>query len=82
MKRTLRLELWEVGLDEFVQRDELRARPFCVLQQCLVAWCLMTSSECQVAVALEVFVALENVQLRAVFRVAAVKELREPLCLC
>ena len=41
----------------------------------------MTSSECQVAVALEVFVALENVQLRAVFRVAAVKELREPLCL-
>ena len=43
--------------------------------------CLMTSSERQVVLALEALADLGDVQLRAVFRVVAVKGLQEPLCL-
>ena len=70
-----------VGLDVLVERDELHARDLvCVLQERPVAVVLDgLLGERQVVLAREVLADLGDVQLRAVLRVAAVKDLLEPL---
>ena len=77
------LELREVGLDVFVERDELRDGDLVwVLRERPVAVVLDDiHGERHVVLGLDELDDLVDVQLRAVFRVAAVKELREPLCL-
>ena len=59
--------------------DSARATVFAFSVNAWLEWRLMTSSEGQVVVALEVLADLVDVQLRAVLRVAAFKELQEPL---
>ena len=62
-----------------VERDELWARDFvCVLREVLLQWCLTLSSASVSSTRLEVLADLVDVQLRAVLRVVAVKELQEP----
>ena len=70
-----------VGLDVLVERDELRARDLvCVLQERPVAVVLDgLLGERRVVLAREVLADLGDVQLREVLRVAAVKDLLEPL---
>ena len=82
--RQVPFELDEVGLDVLVERDELRAQTWCSV----CSWTFFCSGgddrlgERQVVLALEVLADLGDVQLRAVLRVAAVKELHEPLHQC